>query len=94
MNEIIQALHNRKSVRVFTEEAISAKDRESIWISRSRRKKTGWRSFVTNRHLRRKRNWCLYSVRIAESGLPFIRKRELHRENRGQETFCWRWRMH
>lgn len=30
MNEIIQALHNRKSVRVFTEEAISAKDRESI----------------------------------------------------------------
>lgn len=30
MNEILQALHARKSVRVFTEENISAKDRESI----------------------------------------------------------------
>lgn len=30
MNEIIQALHARKSVRVFTEEEITAEDRESI----------------------------------------------------------------
>lgn len=30
MNEIIQALHARKSVRVFTDEEISAEDRESI----------------------------------------------------------------
>lgn len=30
MNEILQALHGRKSVRVFTEEVISDKDKESI----------------------------------------------------------------
>ena len=30
MNEIIQALHKRKSVRVFTDEEISKEDRESI----------------------------------------------------------------
>lgn len=30
MNEIIKSLHRRKSVRVFTEEAISPEDRESI----------------------------------------------------------------
>ena len=33
MNEILQALHNRKSVRVFTEEAISEKDRENILLA-------------------------------------------------------------
>lgn len=30
MNDIIKALHDRKSVRVFTEEEITAKDREAI----------------------------------------------------------------
>lgn len=30
MNEIIKALHRRKSVRVFTEEEISKEDREVI----------------------------------------------------------------
>lgn len=47
MNEIIQALHNRKSVRVFTEEAISAKDRESILTAALRAPSAGCQLLYT-----------------------------------------------
>ena len=89
MNEIIESLYNRKSVRVYEEKAIPNEMKNVILEAAMQAPTAGCQQLytilqkaATTSHLLQRHRWFWCSVQIVRSGMMLIWKQGANQENR------------